>query len=135
MDIEYAANNRVSRARDSAAGNIWKTYGHDARGNVTSNADLSFVYDLSNQPVSMSGDDTGSYVYDGNYKRVKQTINGETIYTMYNLAGEVAYRDNITTGEVTSYIIVALAPLKTSLSAVFASPAKDTPEILRKRSK
>lgn len=78
VGIEYAANNRVSRARDSATGNIWKTYGHDARGNVTSNADLSFVYDLSNQPVSMSGDASGTYAYDGNYKRVKQTINGES---------------------------------------------------------
>ena len=31
-------------------------------------------------------------------KRISATINGETIYTVYSLSGQLLYRDNITTG-------------------------------------
>lgn len=45
-----------------------------------------------------------SYKYDGNYKRVKQTVNGETIYSVYSASGSILLRDNITTGETTDYV-------------------------------
>ena len=78
VEIEYDAGNRVSRARDTRDGNVWRLYGHDARGNVIDNARLQFSYDRSDQPVSMSGAVSASYVYDAHNRRVKQTIDGET---------------------------------------------------------
>ena len=104
VQMSVSANNRIQAVRDTDDGNVWRNISYDARGNVIAKPGLGFVYDLSDQPVSMSGDVSASFVYDGNYKRVKQTIDGETIYTVYNQAGQVAYRDNITTGEATNYV-------------------------------
>ena len=108
--MSVSANNRIQAVRDTDDGNVWRNISYDARGNVIAKPGLGFVYDLSDQPVSMSGDVSASFVYDGNYKRVKQTINGETIYTVYNQAGQVAYRDNVTTGEATNYVRMGDAP-------------------------
>ena len=89
MEIEYDADNQVSRARDTRDGNIWRFYGHDARGNVIDNSRLQFTYDRSDQPTAISGTATGSFVYDAHNRRVKQVINGETIYTVYSLSGQI----------------------------------------------
>ncbi|CAM9913636.1 unnamed protein product, partial [Chrysoparadoxa australica] len=104
VEIQYNANNQISRARDTRDGNIWRNYIHDARGNVTSNNRIGFSYDRSDQPVSMWGIASGSYAYDAHNRRVKQTINGETIYSVYSLDGTLRYRDNVTTGEATDYV-------------------------------
>ncbi|MEM1380817.1 MAG: hypothetical protein AAGH41_09350 [Pseudomonadota bacterium] len=40
-------------------------------------------------------------------KRVKQVIDGVTIYSVYNRAGQLVHRDNVTTGEETDYISAA----------------------------
>ena len=103
VDIEYNADNRLSRHKDTAAGNTWQNYSYDSRGNVTDNGPHTFTYDWANQPTSLGGATAGSFVYDGNLKRVKQTIDGKTIYSVYGLAGDLQYRDNITDNEQTSY--------------------------------
>ena len=89
VEIDYNADNQVSRARDTRDGNIWRLYGHDARGNVIDNARLQFTYDRSDQPTAISGAATGSFAYDAHNRRVKQVINGETIYTVYSLSGQI----------------------------------------------
>lgn len=106
VDLQYNSNNRLNRMRDSAAGGVWKTYGYDARGNTTWEArgGHSFVYDRANQPISMSGASTGTFTYDGHMRRVKQVINGETVYSIYSLSGEMLYRDNVTTNSRTHYV-------------------------------
>jgi len=53
---------------------------------VTISNDLNFVYDYSDQPVSLSGKASGTYRYDANLKRVKAVVDGETIYNVYNMA-------------------------------------------------
>lgn len=103
VDIEYNADNRLSRHKDTAAGSTWQDYSYDSRGNVIDNGPLTFTYDWANQPTSLGGASSGSFVYDGNLKRVKQTVDGETIYSVYGLAGDLQYRDNITDNEQTSY--------------------------------
>jgi hypothetical protein len=52
------------------------------------------------------GPSAGSYVYDGNFKRVKQVVNGKTIYSVYSRAGELLQRDNTTDGKRVSYLVV-----------------------------
>lgn len=88
-------------------GSAWKAYAYDARGNVSDGDRLTFTYDAAEQPTSMSGAASGSFTYDGNLKRVKQVIDGETIYSVYSLPGALLYRDNVTTGEATDYVRVA----------------------------
>ena len=104
VEIEYNANNQIHRARDTRDGNVWRLYGHDARGNVLDNSNIQFTYDRSDQPTSISGGATGSFVYDAHNRRVKQTINGETIYTVYGLDGSLIHRDNTASGETTDYL-------------------------------
>lgn len=77
-----------------------RSIAHDARGNVTALGELSFAYDETNQPVVVSGATSGTYVYDGNLKRVKQIVGGKTIYNVYSvLTGKVSIVDNATTNE------------------------------------
>ena len=76
-----------------------RTLTHDARGNVLrqgyfSQGGVEFTYDHANQPITMSRSATGTFQYDGNYKRVKQTINGETIYSVYSRSGALLFRRN-----------------------------------------
>ncbi len=61
-------------------------------------------YDTSGQPYAISGGASGSFVYDAHRRRVKQTLDGETIYSVYGLDGTLYFRDNITTGETTDYV-------------------------------
>jgi RHS repeat-associated protein len=111
VQIEYNANNQVARARDTRDGNIWRDYLHDARGNVIDNDRLSFTYDRSDQPVAMGGAVSATYAYDAHNRRVKQVIDGETIYSVYGTGGDLLYRDNITTGEETINLTLGSRPV------------------------
>jgi len=73
-------------------------------GNVTDNDRLGFTYDAAEQPTAISGAASGVFVYDGNLKRVKQVLGGDTVYSVYSLSGAVLYRDNATTGVATDYL-------------------------------
>ncbi len=125
VELDYDSSNRLSSVRDTNAGGDWEPLAYDARGNVTSknrrilvpivmdgsitifvpvSKALTFDYDLSNQPVGMSGTVSASYVYDGNLRRAKQVVNGETVYSVYGLGGDLLYRDNISSGTTTDYL-------------------------------
>jgi hypothetical protein len=81
-----------------------RSYAYDARGNVTNDTVRGYTYDHANQPAAISGLASGTFTYDGNLKRVKQVLDGETIYTVYGQSGAILLRDNATTGEVTDFI-------------------------------
>ncbi len=104
VEIEYNASNQIHRTRDTRDGHVWRLYGHDARGNVLDNSRLQFTYDRSDQPTAISGAATGSFVYDAHNRRVKQTINGQTIYSVYGRNGTLFYRDDVSNGEVIEYL-------------------------------
>ncbi|MEM9617327.1 MAG: hypothetical protein AAF936_05140, partial [Pseudomonadota bacterium] len=113
VDLDYddivggVGTGRLTRARDTADGSVWRDYTHDGRGNVTDNDRLTFTYDRADQPVSVSGAAGGSFRYDGNLKRVKQIVDGETTYSVYGQSGALLFRRNVTTGVITDYIRVA----------------------------
>lgn len=69
VSMEYHTNNRLRRVRDGSSS--WRSYSYDSRGNVTNDGRRGFTYDRSEQPTRLTGGATGTYVYDGNYKRVK----------------------------------------------------------------
>ncbi len=89
------------------------------------NDHVTFVYDAAEQPTSITGNGvTGAFVYDGNLKRVKQVVNGETIYSVYGQSGAILYRDNATTGETTDYVRMGgmtVARMKTTGGATTTS--------------
>ena len=109
VEAQYDSNNRLWRFRDTLEDNAWQLVYYDARGNVRDTGTIAYggldiFYDTAEQPRSIGGAVTASFVYDGNLKRVKQTINGEIIYSVYSQSGALLYRDNATTGETTDYI-------------------------------
>jgi len=83
---------------------VRKNFSYDSRGNVINNGRFSFVYDMANQPIRVQGSVSANFTYDGNKKRVKQTISGKTIYTVYSKTGAILYRDNVTDKQKTDYI-------------------------------
>ena len=104
------ATNRATYTTHSAGGA--GSIGYDARGNVTALGAQTFTYDYADQPVSHGGSVSATYTYDGNLKRVKQTINGTTIYSVYDLAGNLVYRDNDSTLVKTDYVSMPFASLR-----------------------
>jgi len=77
---------------------------------------MHFTYDMSDQPVAMTGEAPNtrknidaSYLYDGNMKRVRSIIdsgdgNGpKTIYNVYDAAGRLVHVDEVGGGE-TDYL-------------------------------
>lgn len=106
ITLGYDAKNRVDLSTDSLAassldwggtGTGTRAVGYDSRGNVTSLGTMTFTYDYSDQPTVLNGTRNGtsfnssSYVYDGNLKRVKSTVNGRTVYNIYSLSGELLH--------------------------------------------
>ena len=88
----YDWRNRIIKSEDSLLGT--RLVNHDTRGNVTRLGGQYFVYDQSNQPIQLSGDVSGSYLYDGNMKRVRVTMDGETHYNFYDQSGKLVHVDN-----------------------------------------
>lgn len=107
VTLSYDSGNRVSRSTDTGGwgGNTGtRTLAYDSRGNVRTLGGLTFTYDYANQPRAVSGSTSGTYKYDGNYKRVKSTTAGETIYNVFDVSGGLVHIDNVTAGEKTDYI-------------------------------
>jgi RHS repeat-associated protein len=100
LTMAYDGNNRLSLVSGSQS----RGYAYDGRGNVIGDSLRAYSYDMANQPIQISGLANGLFTYDGNLKRVKQVVNGETIYTVYGRSGGILYRDNATTGETTDFI-------------------------------
>jgi RHS repeat-associated protein len=106
VELDYDDQNRLQQVKDSLRGPSWIPYSHDDRGNVTDNGSLRFTYDSAGQATVVSGSVTGTYSYDGNFKRVRQVVDGRTIYSMYGRSGALLFRDDATTGTSTDYLHV-----------------------------
>ncbi len=103
MAYDDVVTNRLSCL--SVNGGGCATWGHDNFGNVTNTDRHTFTYDRSNQPTSMSGaGSNGSFIYDGNLRRVRQIQNNKTIYSFYSQSGALLYRDDITNGDDFKYL-------------------------------
>jgi RHS repeat-associated protein len=108
--INYNSVNRVSNYVDNG---VTRSFSYDSRGNVTASGALSFTTDYANQPTAITGTNrngqsvNASYFYDGHHRRVKQTVNGTTIYSVYGSQGQLLHRLNATTNTATDYIAIA----------------------------
>ena len=99
VESQYDSNNRLWRFRDTLEDNAWQSVLYDARGNVRDTGTVAYggldiSYDRAEQPRSMGGAVTASFVHDGNLKRVKQTIDGRTIYSFYSQSGALLHRSD-----------------------------------------
>ena len=85
VSLNYDSNNRVSQSIDSGTSGT-RTIGYDVRGNVTTLGNLGMAYDHSDQPIAVTGtangigSANGTYLYDGNLKRVRSVINDDLQY-------------------------------------------------------
>lgn len=75
------------------------SYAYDDNGNMTTRDDQTITWDVENRPVSITdGEDTSTFVYDGDGNRGKKIEGGETILYVNRY-----YEKNLTTSEVTTY--------------------------------
>jgi RHS repeat-associated protein len=76
------------------------TYSYDSNGNMTARGNQTIAWDVENRPTSVTqGESTlGTFVYDGDGKRVKKTEGGEDILYINRY-----YEKNLTTSTVTLY--------------------------------
>lgn len=125
VDIQYNSLNRVNQVRDTHVSSSWRTYSHDARGNVEADGIHTFTHDYANQPTTLGGTGGGAYEYDGNLKRVKQLVGGETTYSFYSLSGALVARDNVTASEETDYLSVAGQAFVRMTNGVATYPLND----------
>lgn len=107
VTLEYNSAGRLSRYRDTDAGGGWRNQTYDSRGNTIDDGMHSYTYDRAERMTSISGGSGGSFSYDAFGRRVKQSLNDETIYTVYSLDGSLLYQKNLTSGEETDYISIA----------------------------
>ncbi len=125
----YDSRNRLVQAVDTGATGT-RGFAYDGRGNITMAGSLTMGYDMSDQPVSVTGNAdggngstagaavSGAYLYDGNFKRVRSVINGDTIYNLYDAGGTLRMVYNASKGERTDSIIaggVTLARAKNDI--------------------
>jgi RHS repeat-associated protein len=105
ISVAYdAGTNRVSWANDAGQ---HRPYAYDAHGNATTVGPLTLSHDFANQPTSVTGSTSASYVYDGNLKRVKSVSGGKTVYSVYSaLGGSVIFRDEVTDAKAIDYLAV-----------------------------
>ena len=109
MTIHYNTLNQVQRYTDNTS---QFSFAHDARGNVLSDGRYNFVYDYANQPTSMVGINehnqaiNASFTYDGHFRRVKQSINNNIIYSVYTKSGDLIHRHDEATNTATDYLKV-----------------------------
>lgn len=110
VDIYYnATENRISHFTDTSQGSVAQAVFYDSLGNMRDNGlwahgGVDLTYDWASQPIAIVGTSiSGTFNYDGNLKRAKQVVNGETIYSMYSQSGQLLFRRNHSTGKTWDY--------------------------------
>jgi len=93
--------NRLSKV--TGISGRYSSLAYDTRGNITHNGAYALNFNRANQLTTAKGN---SYIYDGYNRRVKQTDDNGTSYSMYSQDGVLLYRENgdTVTGNGTNYI-------------------------------
>ncbi|MEI8641147.1 hypothetical protein P4S68_08695 [Pseudoalteromonas sp. Hal099] len=93
--------NRLSKV--TGISGRYSSLAYDTRGNITHNGAYALNFNRANQLTTAKGN---SYIYDGYNRRVKQTDDNGTSYSMYSQDGVLLYRENgdTITGNGTNYI-------------------------------
>jgi len=95
------------RARNASTNSAWSRWVYQGMidfSQETGSDTINFDYDMSDQPVSVSGKANATYSYDGNKKRVKSKLDGKTTHYMYDQSGTLMFSKNITDRKSTQYI-------------------------------
>ena len=78
------------------------------------------------KPIGISGNDSGNYTYDGNLKRVKEVVGGQTIYSVYSRLGALCSCATMRAmGKKTDYLNVSGQTFVRNANGVPAYPLND----------
>jgi RHS repeat-associated protein len=86
INYYYGSDKKLS----STSGSVNYNMAYDSRGNVTSNGNKSFSYNLANQMTYGNGN---SYRYDGHNRRVKAIDSTGTRYSFYTSSGQLVFEN------------------------------------------
>ncbi len=82
--------NSTNYSYDSATNRLLSGHGYDANGNITSGGPFNYTYDSYNRVKSATNmADDITYLYDGDGRRISQTVNGETTIFAYGADSNV----------------------------------------------
>jgi RHS repeat-associated protein len=81
-------------------------FGYDANANITSETGWTYVYDLSNQLVTVlnNGNQIGAYTYNGAGQRIRKATQTETRIFHYDLRGHLIAETNQTGQMLAEYV-------------------------------
>jgi RHS repeat-associated protein len=83
--VYNSSTNRI----DGVSGSLTRSYSYDPQGNLSGNGVNSFLFDVANRLVQTAG--VASYRYDGHGRRTITIQNGNTEYSVYDLAGDLVH--------------------------------------------
>ncbi|MGH8400147.1 MAG: hypothetical protein ACRESU_03510 [Gammaproteobacteria bacterium] len=120
QNYNYDANNRLTTVTDNNNNTLY-TLGYDAQGNETQRNSDSFVFDTANRMTGSSAG--GSYIYDGNGRRIKTTASDGTVtYTIYDQSGQLLQEYLPAAGKTTDYLYLS-GKLVAKIANQTSSPA------------
>ncbi len=111
-------------------------FAYDANANITSETGWTYVYDLSNQLVTVlnNGNQVGAYTYNGAGQRIKKVTQTETRIFHYDLRGHLIAETDQTGLMLAEYIYLGdelLAMIKPGESAYYYhNDQLGTPQVL-----
>ncbi len=111
-------------------------FAYDANANITSETGWTYVYDLSNQLVTVlnNGNQVGAYTYNGAGQRIKKVTQTETRIFHYDLRGHLIAETDQTGLMLAEYIYLGdqlLAMIKPGeLAYYFHNDHLGTPQVL-----
>jgi len=121
LSYSYDGSNRLS----GITGSQTRTYGYNAKGEITSDGIRTFTVNPDGQITSITG--VATYAYDGHGRRIRTTPpSGSIEYALYNLAGDLVYSEKGT--EKTDYLklngqtLVELKKVGSATTATYLHP-------------
>jgi RHS repeat-associated protein len=111
-------------------------FGYDANANIISETGWTYVYDLSNQLVTVlnNGNQVGAYTYNGAGQRIKKVTQTETRIFHYDLRGHLIAETNQTGQMLAEYVYLGdqlLAMIKPGEAVYyFHNDHLGTPQVL-----
>ncbi|MEO8016537.1 MAG: hypothetical protein ABI769_01880 [Pseudomonadota bacterium] len=96
----HPVNNRL----DTVTGNANYTMTYDVYGNTTGNGVTTYGFNDASQLISVPSLGYVNYRYDGNGKRVRAQVSGQTVYSMYNQSGSLMFTTQGASTRATEFI-------------------------------
>ncbi|WP_158550653.1 peptidoglycan DD-metalloendopeptidase family protein [Cognatiluteimonas weifangensis] len=105
----YDGSNRLTNVKTGgcSSGATVIGLGYDVQGNLANKNGTLYTFDLGNRLRTVGPSPASSYVYDGQGRRVRDTVAVSSKYSQYTLSGQLAMTGDERAGTVDEYVYLA----------------------------